>query len=383
MERYIWPGEVWSGIGSVTQTGEAVMACQGQHAFLLIDPGVTGLLPPILTALEQNHIPYTISENVMADPGVTAVDTTTARFLASGADLIIAIGGGSALDQAKAMRLLAATPPESTIADYLGILGDRAKPLPPARDLPPMIAIPTTAGTGSEVTPWGVITDPVQQRKSGVGGNKLLPNIAILDPELTYGLPPFLTAATGLDALCHLIEAFVSTNRHPALDPLILRGIELVGWRLSTAVSTPDHRQARRDMLEAAMLGGIAISSNWLGACHSLAHPLSPLAGVHHGLACAIMLPHQMAFSLDAASERYGRIAATLSDNPQASATEAVTQVQTLLETTGLPTRLRDVGVTQEQIPRLALAAHQDTNWTTNPCPLTETDMAALYRAAW
>jgi 4-hydroxybutyrate dehydrogenase len=156
-----------------------------------------------------------------------------------------------------------------------------------------------------------------------------------------------------------------------------------VGWRLPTAVSTPDHAQARHDMLEAAMLGGLAISTNWLGACHSLAHPLSPLAGVHHGLACAIMLPHQMAFSLEAVPERYGRIAATLSDNPQAPAAEAVTLIQALLETTGLPTRLRDVGVTQEQIPLLAQDAYQDANWTTNPCPLTEADMAELYRQAW
>jgi 4-hydroxybutyrate dehydrogenase len=383
MKQYIWPGEVWLGFGAATQTGAAAVACEGTHAFVLADPGVANLLPPILAALDAVHIPYTLSDAVMADPDVTAVDSTTAHFRASNADLIIAIGGGSALDQAKAMRLLAATPPASTIADYLGILGDRAKPPPPARSLPPMIAIPTTAGTGSEVTPWGVITDPVQQRKSGVGGNKLLPNIAILDPQLTYGLPPFLTAATGMDAFCHLIEAFVSSNHHPALDPLILRGIELVGWRLATAVSTPNHAQARHDMMEAAMLGGMAISTNWLGACHSLAHPLSPLAGVHHGLACAIMLPHQMAFSLDAAPERYGRIAATLSDNPQAPAAEAVVLVRSLLETVGLPTRLRDVGVTQAQIPRLAQAAYQDANWATNPCPLTETDMAELYQLAW
>jgi 4-hydroxybutyrate dehydrogenase len=385
MKQYIWPGEVWFDKGAGAQTGAAALALGGSRVFVLADPGVAalGLLDPILNGLTAVNLPYTLCTDVVADPDVTAVDTTTAQFRASRADLIIGVGGGSALDQAKAVRLLAATPPGSTLADYLGILGDRARPLPLTRDLAPMIAIPTTAGTGSEVTPWGVITDPVSQRKSGVGGNNLLPDIAILDPALTYGLPPFLTAATGMDALCHLIEAFVSTNNHPALDPLILRGIELVGWRLPTAVSTPDHAQARHDMLEAAMLGGLAISTNWLGACHSLAHPLSPLAGVHHGLACAIMLPHQMAFSLEAAAERYGRIAAILSDNPQAPAAEAVTQVQTLLEATGLPTRLRDVGVTEEQIPRLAQAAHQDANWATNPCPLTEADMAALYEEAW
>jgi 4-hydroxybutyrate dehydrogenase len=385
MKQYLWPGEVWFDEGAAAQTGAAALAVGGSHAFVLADPGVAalGLAEPVLASLTAVNLPFTLCTDVVADPDVTAVDTSTAQFRSSGADLIIAVGGGSALDQGKAVRLLAATPPDSTIADYLGILGDRAKPLPAARDLLPMIAIPTTAGTGSEVTPWGVITDPVSQRKSGVGGIRLLPTIAILDPALTVGLPPFLTAATGMDALCHLIEAFVSTNHHPALDPLILRGIELVGWRLPTAVSTPDNPQARHDMLEAAMLGGIAISSNWLGACHALAHPLSPLAGVHHGLACAIMLPHQMAFSLDAAPERYGRIAAVLSDNPQAPASEAIIQIQTLLQTSGLPTRLRDVGVTQEQIPRLAQAAHQDANWSTNPCPLTEGDMAALYREAW
>ena len=147
-----------------------------------------------------------------------------------------------------------------------------------------MFAIPTTAGTGSEVTPWGVITNHASHQKAGIGGVNLLPTVALVDPELTLDLPPFLTAATGMDALSHLVEAYVSTNRNPILDALILRGIRLVGQSLPSAVHEPHNRPARSNVMEASMLGGIALSSNWLGACHSLAHQLSTFADMHHGV---------------------------------------------------------------------------------------------------
>jgi alcohol dehydrogenase class IV len=265
------------------------------------------------------------------------------------------------------------------------MLGDQARPLPGVRDMPPMIAIPTTAGTGAEVTPWAVLTDEATKLKKGVGGPALLPTIALIDPQMTLTLPPFLTAATGMDALSHCIEAFVSTNVAPAaLDPLILHGITLLGRSLPLAVSQPDNRNARYEVMMGAMLGGIAISSRWLGACHSLAHQLSGFANVHHGHACAIMLPYTMEYNLPAAAGRYVQVAAAFnggSYSPQAE--QAVEAVRRLIEVVGLPARLRDTGVTEEMIPGMARNACIDLNWTTNPRAVGESDMTALYQKAF
>jgi alcohol dehydrogenase class IV len=203
-------------------------------------------------------------------------------------------------------------------------------------------------------------------------------------------LPPLLTAATGMDALTHCIEAYVSTNENPALDPMILHGIELIGRSLPVAVAqrkTAKSREARRDMALAAMIGGIAISSKWLGACHSLAHQLSSFANVQHGLANSIMLPHQMAYSLVGALEKYARVGLALGVPPEGSvrqrAERAVEAVRQLAVDAGLPTRLRDVDVTEEMIPGMAQNAYIDLNWRTNPRTVTEAVMEQLYRDAF
>jgi 1,3-propanediol dehydrogenase len=191
-----------------------------------------------------------------------------------------------------------------------------------------------------------------------------------------------------MDALSHLVESYVSTNRNPLLDPLILTGIQQIGSHLRTAVARGDDLDARSEMLQASLIGGIAISSNWLGACHSLAHPLSGLADVHHGLACGIMLPHQMAYSLIGAFDRYADIAEALdeswftADSTREKAFGAVTAVSELLEDIGLPTRLSDVGVKEELIPVLAKAAYADLNWWTNPREVNEEAMRTICQAA-
>jgi len=215
-----------------------------------------------------------------------------------------------------------------------------------------------------------------------------VPTMAIIDPELMLTLPAFLTAATGMDALTHCIEAYVSTNDNPALDPMILYGIELIGRSLTVAVARGDNRAARHDMAQAAYIGGVAISSKWLGACHSLAHQLSGFANVQHGLANSIMLPHQMAYSLPGAIERYARISAALGVPNEGTlrqrAERAVAAVRQLAEDVGLPTRLRDVGVTEEMIkPMAKLAYTVDLNWWTNPRSVSEDVMERLYRAAF
>jgi 1,3-propanediol dehydrogenase/alcohol dehydrogenase len=198
-----------------------------------------------------------------------------------------------------------------------------------------------------------------------------------------------------MDALSHCIEAYVSTNQNPALDPMILYGIKLIGGSLRLAVAQPENRSARRDMALASMIAGVGISSKWLGACHSVAHQLSSFAEVQHGVAIALMLPYQMAFSLPGALERYGEVVVALEglDGWQLTnaglgrrerAERAVTAVRQLIEDVGLPSRLRDAGVTKEMIPQMARNAYQlDGNWPTNPRLVDESDLESLYQQAW
>lgn len=389
---YAWPGQTHFGFGAAALAGAETRRLGTTVAFIVTDPGVesAGLLEPITRSLDAAGVAYSIFNHCPPNPDVDSVDAAAAAFRAAGGDLVIGVGGGSPLDAAKAVRELAGGPPEASIAEYALMLGDEARPAPQVKDMPPMIGIPTTAGTGAELTPWGVITDEANMQKKGIGGPNLIPTMALIDPELTMTMPARLTAATGMDALSHCIEAFVSTNTGPAaLDPMILYGIRLIGQSLPLAVHQPDNRQARHDMMLGAMIGGIAISSRWLGATHSLAHQLSTFAGVHHGLACSLMLPHQMAFSLPGALERYAQIAEAMepgytgAETTRQRAERAVTAVQRLVDDVGLPTRLRDVGVTESMIPEMTRHARIDLNWTTNPRLVSEADLEMMYRQAF
>ncbi len=389
---YLWPGNTRFGFGAVQLAGQEAQRLGARHAFILTDPGVhaVGLAEPVIASLSAAGITHTLYTHCPANPDVASVDSAAADFRQSGADLILGLGGGSPIDAAKAVRELLGGPPEASIIEYTLMLRDKARPVPLVRDMPPMIAIPTTAGTGAEVTPWALITDLDNKQKKGIGGPNLIPTVALVDPELTLGLPARLTAATGMDALSHCIEAFVSTNTAPIiLDPLILHGISLIGRYLPAAVHNPADREARENVMQGALIGGIAISSRWLGAAHSLAHQLSSVADVHHGLACSLMLPPQMEFSLPGAMERYARVGAALdpalgaNGEVQRRAEGAVMAVRRLVDDVGLPARLRDVGISEAIIPELAEHAYIDLNWTTNPVPVTPADLEAMYRAVY
>ena len=392
LSTYIFPGQVHFGFGAVERIAEEVKAYCGSHVFIIADPGViaAGLVETITAPLNAAEISFEIYGEVIPNPDTDSVDAAVEAFRSSGADLIIGIGGGSGLDTAKAVRLVAGGPVEGCIAEYSPFLEDARRPTPLSKDLPPLIAVPTTAGTGCEVTPWALIIDAKGRCKFGAGGTPAtVPTVALVDPRLTLGLPPFITAATGLDALSHCIEAYVSTNDNPILDPMILYGIELIGRSLRTAVARGDNHAARHDIMQAALIGGLAITSKWLGACHSLAHPLSSLAGIQHGVANALMLPHQMSFSLSGALDRYARIGQALDRSFPVMGTirqraeNAVEAVHQLAVDTGLPTRLQDVGVTREMIPDLTEGAYHDPNWTSNPCSVSRADLEQLYLKAY
>jgi alcohol dehydrogenase class IV len=385
---YIFPDQVYTGFGVAQRAGQELKAEGARHTFIIADPGVkaAGLVEPIIESIRSAGLAHTLYDRVAPNPDCDSVDAAADAYRASEADCIIGIGGGSGLDTAKAVRLVVAGPKESKVAEYAYRMGDKARPHP--RQLPFYVAIPTTAGTGAEVTPWAVITDSREKFKFGVGGPHSVPSMALIDPELMLGLPPFLTAATGMDALTHCIEAYVSTNENPTLDAMILHGITLIGKYLPVAVAKGSSREAREAMANAAMIGGIAISSKWLGVCHSLAHQLSGFANVQHGLANAIMLPHVMRFNLPGAIEKYARVGDALGGSTHGTTREraenAVRQVERLNDDVGLLTRLRDVGVTEDMIAPMAEFAYTvDLNWWTNPRSVNEQVMEQLYRIAF
>jgi len=302
------------------------------------------------------------------------VEAGWAAYQAGNCDAIVGLGGGSAIDGAKGIRVREAFP--ATPLDQVTLAGL-------SRPLVPMCAIPTTAGTGSEVGRSTVITFASTGRKGLIGGPPLMPNLAILDPELTVGLPAKLTAATGMDAMTHAIESYVCPVFHPMCDAIALEAVRMVRMYLPRAVANGSDLEARGQMLIAAAMGAVSFQKD-LGAAHSLAHPLSTEFGVHHGLANALVLPAVVRFNGETDRQQYERVATALGLVPGDDPAE---QVAVFLEgfnrSIGLGLRLRDLEVPAESLPLLASKAIQDGCHLTNPRPCTEADLLRLYREAW
>ncbi|HEU5089638.1 MAG TPA: iron-containing alcohol dehydrogenase, partial [Roseiflexaceae bacterium] len=299
----------------------------------------------------------------------------------AGADVLIAIGGGSPIDTAKAMRILLSE--GGTLLEHQGYnLLTRA--------LLPMVAIPTTAGTGSEVTTWAVIRDEQTGVKLTFSSMFLGPDLAILDPELTLGLPSRLTAATGMDALTHAIESFVGTNSNPITDTLALQAIDMISNNLRAATHSGSDPEARGQMLVASCVAGIAFSSGGgsLGIVHALAHAIGGLYEVHHGTANSILLPHGMRFNSDTVPNRFARIARYMGVNsggrPENDViADGIFAVEALAVDCDLPSRLRDVGVPRDNFEQIVEMALTDPAMYTNPRQPSREDALGVLEAAW
>ena len=288
-----WPTRIVLGPGALKRLPEEVRRLGLHRPLLVTDTGVVkaGLVDRVLSVLGEAGIVHVLFDRVTPDPTEPDVFAGLEAYRTGGCDGIIALGGGSPLDAAKLVQLLTShSPPLSQYDDATG--GDRFVTHP----LPPLIAIPTTAGTGSEVSRSGVAFLQDTGRKTVIFAPALLPRAAIVDPELTYGLPPRATAATGLDAFTHCLEAYLSSGFHPLADAVAIDGIRRVSRSLPVVIQEPTHTQARLDMMIAAMEGAMAFQKG-LGNAHALAHALTPIAGLHHGLANAVVLPSVMAFN--------------------------------------------------------------------------------------
>jgi len=379
----IWsfPTRVIFGQGAAQELGSEAKRLGAKHALLVSDPGVAGagILDGISESLQAAGLGVTRYTDVSGNPLEAEVLGATDAYRDSGADLIVGVGGGSALDVAKLVRVLATHPPP--LAQYDDAKGGDALI---TEDVPPMIALPTTAGTGSEVGRSGVVTIEATNKKTVIFAPKLMPNVAILDPMLTVSLPPRATAATGFDALTHCIEAYCAKGHHPMADAIALEGVRLVVAHLETAVHDGKDLKARGAMLEAAMMGATAFQKG-LGACHSLAHPLSAETGMHHGLANALCLPAVLDFNRQAVPERIAAIARILGargDDVETLAFECSGAVKALRRKLGLPDGLAAEGISEDDLPRLAELAILDACHAMNPRECVAEDMLALFRAS-
>lgn len=340
----------------------------------------SGLLNPALEDLRANAWEVTVIDDVVADPPDHVVLQTAERARQARAEVVLGLGGGSSMDVAKLIAVLCGS--DQPLAEMYGIGNVKGPRLP-------LVLMPTTAGTGSEVTAISIVTTGATT-KSGVVSPLLMADVAILDAELTVGLPPAATAATGIDAMVHAIEAYTSARlKNPISDMLAIQAMKLLSHNLLQACRQGSDIQAREAMLLGATLAGQAFSNAPVAAVHALAYPLGGHFHVPHGLSNALVLSHVLRFNLPAAQPLYAQLAATLPGNgcpadQAAAANYFIEQMEALVRDTQIPRTLREVGVAETDLPMLAHdAMAQQRLLVNNPRPVTEADALAIYQAAF
>ncbi|WP_312797112.1 iron-containing alcohol dehydrogenase [Tianweitania sp.] len=370
--------------GSAARLGEISAPRLGETILFVTDSGLRklGLCDPALASLEAAGVAVTIFDQVEADPSRKTLEAAVAAGRNAHVSGVIGFGGGSSLDVAKLAALLLGSNEDLDQAWGVGqAKGPRL----------PLILVPTTAGTGSEVTPVSIITVG-EEEKRGVSSPLIQPNIALLDPDLTLGLPPAITAATGIDAMVHAIEAYASTsaNNNPLSKTLAREALRLLGANIENAVTNGSDTGARSAMLLGSMLAGQAFANSPVAAVHALAYPIGGTFHVPHGLSNALVLPHVLRFNAPDAAHLYAEIAGDafpeLVDEPSTQGKTAgfIDALAALSKRLGLPQRLRDVGITEADLPKLASdAMKQGRLLVNNPRPVTESAALAIYKAAF
>lgn len=375
------PTRIVFGAGSSADAGVELRGLGCSKALVVTDAVLaekTDVVRRIVKSLGEACVG--VFSDVPADSGVHVVNAGAALGRARGADSIVSIGGGSVIDTAKGIAILLRE--GGSLLDYQGFqVLTRAQT--------PHLCIPTTAGTGSEVTYVAVVKDHEAKRKLLFGDHHIIPNVAILDPTLTVGLPPMITAATGLDAFSHGLEAVTSAQREPISDALGLHAIRLVSEHLPAAVKNGADLGARGQMLIAATLGGAAFSNAQVGLVHAIAHTVGARHAVHHGLANAIAMPHVIRFNNDVAADRHRLIAEAMaadvrSLSDEAAGLEAAKAVSALARSVGLPGSFREAGVPESDLRTCAELALSDGSIVYNAKPVTDaSEVLRVLEAAW
>lgn len=377
------PGSVRFGAGLLAEIGQIARAEIGDRVLLITDPGMiaTGIIDHAERSLGAAGVSVTLFSDVAADPPEHVVLAAVEAAQKNDVDGVIGLGGGSSLDVAKIAALLAGS--GEKLSDIYGVGQAKGPRLP-------LMLVPTTAGTGSEVTPISIVTTGTNE-KMGVVTPLILPDIALLDPELTLGLPAPITAATGIDAMVHAIEAYASAspNNNPMSRLLACEALRLMGGALLSVIKEGSDIAGRSDMLLGSMLAGQAFANSPVAAVHALAYPLGGHFHIPHGLSNALVLPHVLRFNAETHPEPYAEIAPYAFPHlaevaPTKRALAFAEALQSLSEACGLPQRLRDMDVPEAMLPKLADDAMNQTRLlVNNPREVTRADALAIYQAAY
>jgi alcohol dehydrogenase len=360
------PTTVTFGAGAVRQLAERAAAL-GERPLLVADGDLVQL--PLWTCVLEALPGVPVFSEVTADPTVASVDALATRLRSQRHGVVIAVGGGSAMDCAKAASCLAA-------GSLSSIRGVHSEGVPLGADHLPLIAVPTTAGTGSEVTPFAVLNDPERQRKGPIAGDALYPVHAVVDPELTHSLPTRITVVTGLDALCHAIEAYWSRGHQPICDLLAIEAARLICGHLRRAAQQPGDAAARAAMSYAATLAGAAFQLPKNAMVHACSFPLSTRYHLPHGTACALTLEEAIRFNAPVLGNR---MTAFLDGIGLAATEDLIALVRELKQLGGLPCTLREAGIPEADIPQLARDSFHPL-MQNNPRAMTEDDLIAMYQ---
>ncbi len=380
MYSYFIPTVNLMGPGSVSEVGKQAKIIGGSKALVVTDKPLVelGIVDKVVKLLNDEGVETVIFDTVMPNPTDQNVHEGAALYKKENCDMIVAVGGGSPIDSAKGIGILVNN--GGSIRDYEGL--DKSK-----NPMPPFIAVNTTAGTASEMTRFTIITDTDRHIKMAIVDWHVTPTVSINDPELMVSMPPSLTAATGMDALTHAIEAYVSTIATPVTDSAAIKAIELIGKYLRPAVANGNNMEARDKMAYAEFLAGMAFNNASLGHVHAMAHQLGGFYDLPHGVCNAILLPHVEKFNQIACPERFVDIAKALGENVEGlsvmeAGDKALESIKRLSKDVGIPSGLKELGVKEEDLPILADNALKDACGLTNPRIATKEDIIQIYKAA-
>lgn len=377
--EFYTPGKIIFGPGGLSQVGTEEKRL-GNKALIVLGRSAmrkSGALDRLTRLLKKNNLEYTIYENIPSDPTVETVDTGASLARKGSCNLVIALGGGSVLDTGKAISAMVTN--EGSVADYHEIEGKGKKF---QHKTLPFIAIPTTSGTGSEATRNAVITNTKLGLKKSIRDLWLIPEVALVDPELTLSLPPHITAICGGDALTQCIESYLGKKSQEITDALALHAIGLIGKSLVKAVKEGENLEARKDMAMAALLSGLCLSNSGLGAAHALSHPLGIYYKIPHGLSCAVLLPYVMEYNLPVVTKKLAKIAQSLGEDlsllsETEAAQRAVEKIKEILSAIGIKKNLSEWEIKKEDFSQLINGA-QGGSLNNNPRDTSDEDLIKL-----
>ena len=380
VNRFILNEVSYFGPGARKELPGVVQRLGFKKALVVTDKGLMkfGVAKMVLDVLDEAAIPYAIYDDVKPNPTVTNVKNGVEACKQAGADFIVAIGGGSSMDTAKGIGIVCNNPEFADVVSLEGVADTKKKTVP-------IIALPTTAGTAAETTINYVIIDETKQKKMVCVDPNDIPCVAIIDAELMYSLPKSLTAATGMDAMTHAIEGLITKGAWELSDMFEIKAIDMIHRYLPWAVNEPTNPVGRDGMAVAQYVAGMAFSNVGLGVDHGMAHPLSALHDVPHGVACAMLLPTVMRFNAPAALPKYVDIAKAVGVykegmTQEEAADAACTEIENLSKLVGIPAHLSELGITEKDIDALADQAIEDVCTPGNPRPVTREDIVALYK---